>query len=209
MFGAERRPSGRGVTLLEVLVVSVLSLMALGVLFSVLVPTAKSSRKVSKRVELQQLGTLTLSRMARDLDKSVPEGIQTTGERLSIHPLTGLTANGFQVFADHSLLYVWNEDTRTLDFTRWEPGALSIDRAFAPAISELATLTESSLNPICRHVNGFSALLVDHEGEPVSKDGTVESLVGNSFRLVIELESGKESMVLSRQVTLHNTSLGR
>lgn len=204
MLGARRFQTG--LSLIEVMVASVLSLVTLSVLISVLIPTLRSSKRISNRVELQQIATLTLSRIARDLDSSASGAISMSRHSLCIHPIQSVASDGAQVYSESVLLYSWEQTERLLLFRKWRDSSISIDYPFTIEAEMIAPLMNESSRPIARKIRSFTIQEVGTDGAVVTETETPAA--NQSYIITVGLESEKESFQLSRQVTLHASARG-
>ncbi|MFN8612627.1 MAG: hypothetical protein U0931_34125 [Vulcanimicrobiota bacterium] len=103
----------RGASLLELMAAVSLSLLALSVLASVIVPAFKATGQSGARLEMQQQATVVLRRISRDMQRSLPEGLalldDTNGLVLSIHAIVGVAGSEppVRVFARQLVFYAF------------------------------------------------------------------------------------------------------
>ena len=115
----------RGLTLLEMLAASSLSLLALSILSSVLVPAFRSTAHNGARVEMQQQSAVVVRRITRDVQSSLPAGMAllktSEGQLLSIHRITGVVAGDppLQSFSRQLVFYRYRRAQGTLERLVW------------------------------------------------------------------------------------------
>ena len=114
-----------GLTLLEVLAASSLSLLALSILTGVLVPAFRSTAHNGARVEMQQQSAVVVRRISRDVQSSLPAGMAllktSDGQVLSIHRIVGVVAGDppLQSFSHQLVFYRYRRTPGTLERIVW------------------------------------------------------------------------------------------
>ena len=115
----------RGLTLLEILAASSLSLLALSVLTAVMIPAFRSTAQNGARIEMQQQSRVVLRRIARDAQSSLPAGMallkHADGQVLSIHRITGVVAGDppVQAFSHQLVFYRYRRAPGVLERIAW------------------------------------------------------------------------------------------
>jgi prepilin-type N-terminal cleavage/methylation domain-containing protein len=150
----------KGFSLIEILIACVLLLLILGLIMEVVIPMGRGTVRGSQQIELQQVGTMAVNRIAEDLSTAPPAGITRvpssgpptsgSGNRLilSIQALTGVDTVGQQVWADHLIILWWEKPSGKLYRMKWPPGypltrRPDIDEPFKPTASELQRLCDN------------------------------------------------------------------
>lgn len=115
----------RGLTLLEMLAASSLSLLALSVLSAVMIPAFRSTAQNGARIDMQQQSSVVVRRITRDLQSSLPAGLallkHTDGQVLSIHRITGVVAGDppVQAFSHQLIFYRYRRAPGVLERIVW------------------------------------------------------------------------------------------
>lgn len=104
----------RGFSLVELMVTSSLTLMVVSLLYVMLVAGMRLYRHGSARSELQVSATMSLSRLAADLDRTTPPGVSVRPDGLSLVPLRGISADGRQLWLEELILYYREAGTQAL-----------------------------------------------------------------------------------------------
>lgn len=147
-----------GFSLIEILVAMVLLLLIITLIMQVVIPMSRGAVRGSQQIELQQVGTTALNRLADDLQAAAPAGVTrypTTGlpapnEKLmiSIQALTGVDTLGQQTWSEQLIIYWWKQEEGKLHRMTWPPGypmgrRPDIDEPFKPTYNELDRLTDN------------------------------------------------------------------
>jgi len=126
-------------TLLEMLAASSLSLLALSILTSVLVPAFRSTAHNGARVEMQQQSAVVVRRISRDVQSSLPAGMAllktNDGQVLSIHRIVGVVAGDppLQSFSHQLVFYRYRRAPGTLERIVW-PADPAHPKTFDPLL---------------------------------------------------------------------------
>lgn len=202
----------RGFSLIEILIACVLLLLILGLIMEVVIPMGRGTVRGSQQIEMQQVGTSAINRIAEDLSTAPPTGVTrvpTAGpptvasmDRLivSIQPLTGVDTVGQQVWADHLIILWWEKASGKLFRMQWPPGYPLTRR---PAIDEPFKPTVLELQRLCDNPRGQEKLL----GVIKSLDVDV-SVTPHVLKVSLEAPAPDgappESFTLERRVYLRN-----
>ncbi len=148
----------KGFSLIEILVACVLLILILTLIFQVVIPMGRGTVRGSQQMELQQVGTNAINKLADDLQKAPPAGITripatgpppgNTPLLLSIQPLSGVDSIGQQVWSEQLIIYWWYPGSQELRRMTWPPGyplgrRPDIDEPFKPTWNELKRLTDN------------------------------------------------------------------
>ncbi len=122
-YGFSNR-TGKGFTLIEMLVTSILVVLLFGLLFQFLIPALRFSSQGTVRAELQELAVLAMRHLVDDIERTSYAGISLHPNQmiLSIHPLVDITQNSRRVYADTMIVYYHDPVRRVLIRRPWPPG---------------------------------------------------------------------------------------
>lgn len=126
--------SGRGFSLIEVLLAAVLGLMLLILLMRVFVPMSKGLVRGTDQSGLQQTAAVALHEISKTLTRTPPQGVTlgNGGRTLALHPLQEVNAAGRQLFADHLVVFWYDPAGRRLIERRSQPAGITNRIAFRP-----------------------------------------------------------------------------
>lgn len=116
--------TARGLTLVELLVGFTLTVLLIGLLFQFLIPALKISRRTTLRAEMQQQATLAMREMTSELEQTTVFGTSISPDStvVAVHPIVEVSQNGRRIYADHLVVYVFDEERHEIVRGIWQSG---------------------------------------------------------------------------------------
>lgn len=109
----------KGFTFLEVCLGGTLSLLLGLVMLWALIPVLRYSAWGYGRAEVVQASAKLSALLCSDLQSAPLEGITLGEEVVGIHGIAGVTDTGMAIWADHLVLYRWEQSSGSLDRMQW------------------------------------------------------------------------------------------
>lgn len=175
----------RGITFIELLVALPLMLLLSAVVYRGLVSTTRSTAKYTAQAQLQELATVTLRRLERDLSETPAAGLaigrpEEAGSPtvISMHALADVDSNGVRIYADHLKGYVYEPAQGLLIYREWRtlPDGTPLDplepcRPTPDHLRRMATESIPRERVVMRDVAAFSLTSdapADQIGDPLT-----------------------------------------
>lgn len=166
-----------GLTLVEVVVFTALSLLLLVLMGKLLFPSLRASRRASVQVELQQMATQALVSLGNDLGRcnggsvSILNGAEELSPGgLAFTRSAGLTSSGSRLWEERATFVIWLPAQRRLISQDYPPEPPAQAKPLLPSVASRFSL--SDLNEVANQANRtrrslaseVEAFHVSHEG---------------------------------------------
>lgn len=139
------RTKSRGLTLIEVMVATVLGLLALSILTSALIPMMRNTQRSMQRFELSQVAQIASHRLSEDLQSAPPRsiGLPNGSSYFYVQSVQKVTDTGKPVFSDQLILYSVDLAKGRLSRKLCKPADLSLDGSSSYTPAQLADFSSN------------------------------------------------------------------
>ena len=194
----------KGFTLVEMLVAFTLTVLLFGLLFQFLVPALKISSRTTVRAETQQQATLALRTMTSEIEETSLLGVSFSEDSsvLAVHPVEKVTQNNQRTYADHVVVYLYDQENGQIWRHTWKKSADD------PSIESPRRLSDEELASVQSHLQPGGRRLVKDVAEFEFGHSGVGNLIQLPFQARIKMreqaQSGSREFELIRTVSLRN-----
>ncbi len=209
------RPTQRGFTLIEILVVSTVSIIILVLLSDLFITALQRTQDGRLRVDMQQRALFAINKWERDLEKTstramvVKPGDPTC---VAMTPLQSINGSGEAIWKQEIIVYAYKKSERILQRETYPPEQpkfstqLSSMRPYLPTFTELDSLTDTDSGQeivLCEDVEEF-ALKDGSENEVNGKPTTQPLLFHLKLRRPLSTSQRFAEFTIDRRYTLRN-----
>ncbi|MDQ7826460.1 MAG: prepilin-type N-terminal cleavage/methylation domain-containing protein [Candidatus Eremiobacteraeota bacterium] len=182
----KRRNLPQGFTLAEILIAASIMLVVLGLLFAMLVPTARGTTRGTLRVEMQQAALRVMNTLERDLALSAASGltVSTNGTvgypvLVGMIPIKTVLEDGTQQWEDKLIVYSWKSPESPVVRKVWQsPGPPSISAQLSLNSVKPLRADEATLGTIAEDPSLAGRVLAGDVTEfKVTQGGTATAVV--------------------------------
>ena len=202
----------RGLTLVEVLVFSALSLLLIGLIVRLLLPSLRASSRASAQVELQQMATHAILSLSRDLARcngsSISVSDSTGPSGLAYVRSAGVSSSGRRVWEEVATFVVRLPEERRLIRQTYPPAPPELGVTFLPSLAP--SFSPSNLAQVASQPNSTRRNLASEVEEfEVSHLGSGNDQFTPALRIRLRLQkqvasNQVESFEMVREYALRN-----
>lgn len=212
----------RGFTLIEILVVSSVSIVILVLLSDLFITALRRTQDGRLRVDMQQRALFAINRWERDIEKTSTRAmVVKPGEPtcVSMTPVQSINGSGEVIWKEEIVVYAYQKAARTLQRETYPPQQpplsteLSSMRPYSPTFTELDSLVGTVSGQeivLCEDVEEFLLSEEGANGEPKNKGGisgrpeTQPLLFHLKLRRTLSTSQRFAEFTIDRRYTLRN-----
>jgi type II secretory pathway pseudopilin PulG len=198
----------KGLTLVETIVFMALSLLLIGLLARLLLPSLRASSRASAQVELQQMATLAMNSIGRELGRSNGRSVSLSPHGLALVCSNGISSSGHRLWEQQAIFYLWEQEENRLFRQDWPPGPPDLGVEMLP--TRPARFNSAHFREVERRPNETRRYLASHVvGFEVSHGGGESPSIVPPLTVKLTLEKGtsggrKETFELDRTYAFRN-----